>query len=76
MPNSLQFNRYVYCADKGSKKAVIRNKVKRVLRALVSEIPLPKQGFDIAIVAKSVMVSMPHFERKVLLSKILSKINE
>jgi len=51
LPNGLDYNRYGFVAGKRLGKAVIRNRIKRLLREIVRATPT-KQGWDIILIAR------------------------
>lgn len=54
LPNHLGHNRYGFIVSKRVGKAVVRNRVKRRLRALVhSRIDKHRPGYDIVIIART-----------------------
>jgi len=60
---------------KVSKKAVIRNKIKRQIRAIISqEIPLLKEGKDVVIVVFPLILDKNFEEIKVFLKNGLNKL--
>ncbi len=65
--------RVVFIAGKRSGSAVERNRAKRVLRAVASEIGLPLAGHDIALVATRHTGSADHAEVVSSLSRLLDK---
>ena len=52
MPNSLCISRYGFIVGKRVGKAVVRNRVKRLLRELLRQTPL-RPGWDIIFIARS-----------------------
>jgi ribonuclease P protein component len=73
--NSLSFTRYLFCSDKTSKNAVNRNRIKRVLRALVHERDIEHPvGFDIAITGGLELNSLKFYERKKVLMNLLQNV--
>lgn len=52
IPNRLEYSRYGISVSKRVGKAVVRNRVKRVLREILRLTPL-ERGFDIIIIARS-----------------------
>ncbi|MCB1192734.1 MAG: ribonuclease P protein component [Leptospiraceae bacterium] len=73
--NDLDFNRYLFCANRSIGKAVKRNRVKRVLRAIIYNLnESTKQGFDIALVANFNFILMDYREREALCLSLLKKI--
>jgi len=52
MPNGLEWNRYGFVAGKRLGKAVVRNRVKRLLREVARATPT-KSGWDVVFIARS-----------------------
>lgn len=52
LPNELASSRYGFSVSKRVGKAVVRNRVKRVLREILRQIPL-QSGWDIIFIARS-----------------------
>lgn len=60
MPNGLDHNRYGFVTSKVLGKAVIRNRVRRLLREAVRQLhPRLKPGLDIVLVARPSLVGKP-----------------
>lgn len=76
LKNNLDFSRFGFIVSgKVSKKAVIRNKIKRRLREIIRlKIKDIKNGFDIIIIAKFAIIDKEYQEIKEVLNKILNKI--
>lgn len=73
--NSLTQTRYLFCSDRTTKTAVYRNKVKRILRALVREKDLVHpSGYDIAILGGKEFVNKDFSERKKILFTLLKNV--
>lgn len=66
LPNGLEMTRYGFSVSKRVGKAVIRNRVKRVLREILRQTPL-QPGWDIVFIARSAAsrASYADFERTV-----------
>ena len=52
LPNSLDISRYGFTVSRRVGKAVIRNRVKRMLREIMRQTPL-QSGWDIVIIART-----------------------
>lgn len=60
-PNSLEHNRYGFVVSKKLGTAVVRNRVKRVMREAVRSLhPHLRAGHDVVIVARSAVVGQPY----------------
>ncbi|MFH1129462.1 MAG: ribonuclease P protein component [Patescibacteria group bacterium] len=75
--NELKDNRFAFVVSlKVSKKAVVRNKIKRQLREIVKQAEL-KQGFDFMIITKPSIIGKSFQEIKQDLNEIFNfKINK
>ncbi|TGK03234.1 ribonuclease P protein component [Leptospira langatensis] len=73
--NALEKNRFLYCPERSVGKAVRRNRIRRRLRAAVTETAgsFPK-GFDIAILAKPSLFDKDHSQLLACLSLLAQKI--
>jgi ribonuclease P protein component len=72
--NSLDKTRYLFCADRSCKNAVQRNRSKRVLRAVVTELGVVPQGLDVALVAGIAYGQLSFTDRVSLLKKAFARI--
>ena len=73
--NSLSLTRYLFCSNKTSKNAVNRNRVKRVLRALVRDKEMNHPvGYDVAITGGLELDSLVYLERKKVLMNLLKNV--
>ena len=60
-PNTLAYNRYGFIASRRLGGAVVRNRVRRLLREAIRLLaPHLRQGYDITIVARNEMVGQPY----------------
>jgi ribonuclease P protein component len=60
IPNELPYNRYGFITSKRLGKAVIRNRVRRLLREAVRLLhPQLKSGFDVVIIARHSLAGQP-----------------
>lgn len=75
-PNNFFFSRFlVIVSSKISKKAVIRNKIKRRINEIIRlNILENKPGYDLIITAKSIVLNQKHSEFKKSLINELDKI--
>jgi ribonuclease P protein component len=72
-PNELGFNRYgVVVGKRISKKAVKRNRVKRLLREAIRLSPI-KQGWDLVIIARSEAAAADYQELEIAIRRLLSR---
>ncbi|TGL61124.1 ribonuclease P protein component [Leptospira sarikeiensis] len=73
--NGLDRNRFLYCPERSVGKAVRRNRIRRRLRAAVTETAgfFPK-GFDIAILAKPGLFEKDHTELLACLGLLARKL--
>jgi len=74
--NNLKYNRFgVIVGKKVSKKAVIRNKVKRRLREVLKvHNKSLKQGIDVVVIALPLSASRDYFELYAIIEKHLKKL--
>jgi ribonuclease P protein component len=77
LSNNLLTTRFgILVGLKVSKKAVIRNKIKRQIRAIISkEIPRLKPGYDVVIVVFNLILDKEFTEIEDLLKKGLKKLD-
>ena len=75
-PNLLSHNRYGFIASRRVGNAVVRNRVRRVLREAVrrSE-PRLKTGFDITLVARNEIVTQPYTRVCDVLEELFKRAN-
>lgn len=75
--NNLEVTRFGFIVGtKISKKAVVRNKIKRWLRAAVfPDLKNIKPGFDVAVMVKPEVLSSSFKEIKNIVEKLISKLN-
>lgn len=73
--NKLSINRYVFCSDRYARKAHDRNRIKRVLRALVFHIDKKfPVNMDIALIANTQFTQLDFQSRLVTLKNLFFKI--
>jgi ribonuclease P protein component len=74
-PNDKAFPRFLYCADKYARKASQRNRIKRVLRALVASYSgLTLDNLDIALIANHGFTELSFELRIKTLKNLFSKL--
>jgi ribonuclease P protein component len=62
-PNRLEHNRYGFVTSKALGGAVVRNRMRRVLREVVRAFhPQLQPGYDVALIARSALVQQPFTE--------------
>ncbi len=76
-PNDLPFNRYGYSVGKRVGKAVVRNKVKRRLRAAIAGMAAPlaeaAAGRDVVIIARAPAATVDYDELVRALTRLLRR---
>jgi len=77
LPNQKEFSRFGFIVSKKvSKKAVIRNRIKRLLREAIRYIlPDLKQGFDVVVIALSGIEKKNFHQIKEMLFNIFNKVD-
>jgi len=70
LPNELEFSRYGFSVTKEIGKAVVRNRVRRMLREGV-RVTLLKPGWDIVFIARPAAVTADYHELKRSIEKLL-----
>ena len=78
LPNELEFSRYGFSVAKDVGKAVVRNRVRRLLREVV-RITSIKPGWDIVFIARPAAVTADYHEIRKSIEKLLLRarlINE
>ncbi len=75
-PNLLPHNRYGFIASRRLGNAVIRNRIRRVLREVVRHAePRLKTGFDITCVARNEIVTQPYSTVRDALEDLFQRAN-
>ncbi len=72
MPNGLEFNRYGFVAGKRLGKAVVRNRVKRLLREVTRATPT-KSGWDLIFIARSQAAGADYHELEASVTGLLRR---
>jgi len=72
MPNELSFSRYGFVVSKRVGKAVVRNRVKRLLREILRQTSL-KPGWDIVFYTRPTAASASFSELRKLILSLLSQ---
>ena len=72
LPNDLEWNRYGFVAGKRVGKAVVRNRVKRLLREVARSTPT-KQGWDIVLIARARAASASYHELDAVVKGLLRR---
>jgi ribonuclease P protein component len=73
-PNQLDFSRYGISVSKRVGSAVVRNRVKRVLREILRITPIPP-GWDFIFIARNPAADSHYSECKESVTKLLSRIH-
>ncbi len=75
-PNALGHNRYGFVVSRRLGGAVVRNRVRRVLREIVRlSTPRLRVGFDIIFIARNPIVGQPYNEVKLVLDDLFKRAN-
>ena len=72
LPNGLDLSRYGLVASKRVGGAVVRNKVKRLLREIMRQMPL-KSGWDIVFIARPAAAAVHYADLRQLVESLLSQ---
>ena len=74
LPSGLALSRYGFSVSKRVGKAVTRNRVKRLLRAILRMMPL-KSGWDIVFIARPAVATADYAGLKSTVENLLSRAN-
>ena len=72
LPNGLWFSQYGFSVSKRVGKAVVRNRVRRLLKEVVRLAPI-KSGWDIVFVARPVAATADYHQLKRSVEKLLAR---
>ena len=72
LPNGLECNRYGFVAGKRLGKAVVRNRVKRLLRE-VTRATAAKTGWDVVFIARSKAATANYYELEASVTGLLRR---
>jgi ribonuclease P protein component len=72
LSNGLEWNRYGFVAGKRLGKAVVRNRVKRLLREAARAIPA-KSGWDLVLIARSPAATASYHELQASVAGLLRR---
>src|SRR5260221_9092991 len=75
-PNGLAHNRYGFVTSKRLGGAVVRNRVRRLLREVVRVLtPSLKSGYDISLIARNEIAGQPYGKVKEALESLFRRAN-
>jgi ribonuclease P protein component len=75
-PNALAYNRFGFITSRKLGGAVVRNRVRRLLReAIRLSLPHMKVGFDIVLIARNEIVGQPYNKISAVLEELLKRAN-
>ncbi len=74
LPNKLDFTRYGFSVAKEIKRAVVRNRVRRLLKEIV-RVVLVRPGWDIVFIARSRAADADYHRIRSSVNRLLSRAN-
>ena len=74
LPNNLPYSRFGYSINKKIGKAVVRNRIRRLLKEIIRKVKIVP-GFDIVFIARSKSVDVTYFELEKAVLKLLGRAN-
>jgi ribonuclease P protein component len=72
LANNLDLSRYGFSVNKPLGKAVVRNRIKRLLKEITRSMPI-KPGWDIVFIARSGAVEIDYYQLKQSIEKLLAR---
>ena len=72
LPNGLSLSRYGFSVSRRVGKAVVRNRVKRLLREILRQVPL-QEGWDIIFIARPVAARSDYASLEKAVNNLLSR---
>jgi ribonuclease P protein component len=72
LPNELEFSRYGFSVAKEIGKAVVRNRVRRLLKE-IARVTVVKSGWDIVFIARPGSANADYHQIKKSMAKLLSR---
>ena len=68
--NNLELSRYGFSVNKPLGKAVVRNRIKRLLKEIVRSLPI-KSGWDIVFIARRGAIEADYYQLKQSIERLL-----